>query len=302
MEPVSSLKITDNHSSSYSRWRRLGMTVCLMATLSLTGVLLTGCGTSDEEEVIKSEPVDVLYNRGHEALMKGDYEEAMEAFTEVERQHPYSEWAVRAQVMNAYAAYENEDYVDAIAILERYVKMHPSSESTPYAYYLMALCYYDQISDVRRDQGYTEKALTALEEVMKRFPDTDYARDARIKRDLTVDHLAGKEMEVGRYYLKRGEYLSAINRFQYVVENFETTAHTPEALHRLVESYLSLGVRDEAQKNAAVLGYNYPDSLWYRESYQLLTGKELRKGEEVPFWKQWLPFSGSSEKEKTAEK
>lgn len=250
-------------------------------------VFLTACGGKDD--VVPAQPVEPLYNEAKDRLDSKEYKTAIKAFEEVERQHPDSEWAARAQVMAGYAAYRSGDYVQAIATLERFVKLHPGHESAPYAYYLIGLSYYEQISDVGRDQKMTEQALQALTEVIKRFPDTEYARDAKLKLDLTYDHLAGKEMQVGRYYLGRDEYLSAINRFRYVVESYQTTSHVPEALHRLVECYLKLGVTDEARKYASVLGYNYPGSEWYRMSYQLL-GEKLPEGVAQPTENSsWLP-------------
>lgn len=235
-------------------------------------LFLAACGDSDDLQ--PAAPVETLYNEGKDKLDAKEYKGAISAFEEVERQHPYSEWATRAQVMAGYSAYKSGDYTQAIANLERFVKMHPGHESAAYAYYLIALSYYEQISDVGRDQKMTEDALQALTEVVKRFPETEYARDAKLKLDLAYDHLAGKEMQVGRYYLSRDEYLSAVNRFRYVVENYQTTSHVPEALHRLVECYLKLGVEEEAQKYAAVLGYNYPSSVWYKNTYALLGKKE----------------------------
>ena len=228
-----------------------------------------------------------IYTDARQVFDDGDYKESVKAFAEVERQHPYSPWAAHAQVMSAYASYKADDYDGAIATLDRFVKLYPSDESTPYAYYLMALCYYEQISDVGRDQKMTDLALQSLREVVRRFPDTDYARDAKIKLDLTVDHLAGKEMQVGRYYLKRQDYLAAANRFRYVIDNYQTTSHTPEALHRLVESYLKLGVEDEAKRYAAVLGHNFPDSIWYRDSYKLMTGETTQASKPVEDERSW---------------
>lgn len=255
---------------------------------------LAACGDS-EETAAPSAPdsPEALYGDARVLMDEKNYKEAVKAFEEVERQHPYSEWAGHAQIMSGYASYKAEDYDSAVATLERYVKLYPSNDSTPYAYYLIALCYYEQISDVGRDQKMTANALQALREVVRRFPETEYARDARIKLDLALDHLAGKEMQVGRYYLKRDDYLAAINRFRFVVENYQTTSHTPEALHRLVEAYLKLGVADEAQRYAAVLGHNYPDSVWYRDSYKLLTGKtvQARAGSsgESSWWDNLIP-------------
>jgi len=193
--------------------------------------------------------------------------------------------------MSAYSSYQAEDYDTAVSTLQRFVKLYPSNSSSPYAYYLIALCYYEQISDVGRDQKVTEQAMQALREVIRRFPDTEYARDARVKLDLTQDHLAGKEMEIGRYYLRHDDTLSAINRFRFVVENYQTTSHVPEALHRLVECYLKLGVREEAQRYAAVLGHNFPGSTWYRDSYKLMTGKEVKQaaGNDSSWWDHITP-------------
>jgi outer membrane protein assembly factor BamD len=248
-------------------------TILALGTCTL---MLAGCTTPDAKDadspVQKNESVEVLYDKASASFAVQSFRLATEQFSEVERQHPYSEWATRAQVMAAYSAYRGGQFEDTIAILDRFVKLHPTHASTPYAYYLIALSYYTQISDVGRDQKMSEKARSALRDVVERFPDTDYARDAKLKLDLTNDHLAGKEMEIGRYYLKRNDYPAAINRFKYVVDHFQTTAHTPEALHRLVETYLRLGVVEQAKKYAAVLGYNYPGSDWYKYSYEMMQG------------------------------
>ena len=252
------------------------MHIRFLTVLLLAG-FLAACSDSEEatnEPAKAPDTAEHLYSDARGLMDQKSYKDAVKAFEEVERQHPASDWAVRAQVMSGYAAYRNGDYDNALTILERYVKMHPGDSSTPYAYYLMALCYYEQISDVGREQKMTERALQALTEVIKRFPDSEYARDAKLKLDLTYDHLAGKDMEIGRYYLKRDEYLSAINRFRFVVENYQTTSHVPEALHRLVECYLRLGVTEEAKRYAAVLGHNFPDSEWYRDSYALMNGSK----------------------------
>lgn len=244
--------------------------------VSLLPLLLVACsGLQEEDEKAKTEtpPVEVLYNQAKDDIDSRRWKKAAEKFEEVERQYPYSQWASKAQMMAAYAHFKQEDYDDAIATCERYIKLYPAGKETPYAYYLIALSYYSQISDVGRNQEMTEKALQALKDVMGRYPESDYARDAKVKLDLTYDHLAGKEMEIGRYYLKRKEWAASINRFQHVVDHYQTTTHAPEALHRLVEIYTALGVKAEAQRNAAVLGHNYPDSPWYADSYALLTGK-----------------------------
>lgn len=248
----------------------------LLTTLALfaTGVSLAACGSDDDIDKLaeKNEPVEVLYNKALETYANKSYAKAIDQFEEVERQHPYSEWAPRAEIMAAYSGYRAGKFDDSIVILDRFVKLHPTHASTPYAYYLAALCYYIQISDVGRDQKATEQAREALQDVIQRYPDSDYARDAKIKLDLTTDHLAGKEMEIGRYYLKHNDFPAAINRFKYVIDHYQTTSHVAEALHRMVECYLRLGVVEEAKKYAAVLGHNYPGSVWYQYSYSMMQG------------------------------
>ena len=236
---------------------------------------LAACGDDEpdmDEIAAKNESVDVLYDRARQTFAERKYKKAIDEFEEVERQHPYSEWAARAEIMAAYSAYRGGQFDDAVAILDRFTKLHPTHSSTPYAYYLKALCYYTLITDVGRDQKMTEDARTALQDVVARYPDSDFAQDAKLKLDLTDDHLAGKEMEIGRYYLRQQEFITAINRFKFVVEHYQTTSHVPEALHRLVECYLRLGVIDEAKKYAAVLGYNFPGSDWYKYSYEMMKG------------------------------
>jgi outer membrane protein assembly factor BamD len=245
-------------------------------------VLLAACG--DSEEVYRERPVEELYNDAMDSLLDGSYVEAAKGFDEVERQHPYSVWATRAQIMAAYAYYKNNNYDESIISADRFIKLHPGHRDVAYAYYLNAVSYYEQISDVGRDQKMTELALLSLEELVRRFPDTSYARDARLKIDLTRDHLAGKEMSVGRYYLTRGHYIAAVNRFRRVVEHYQTTSHVPEALHRLAEAYLALGVTHEAQAAAAVLGHNFPGSEWYLDSYALLEGVDLRPEASEDSW------------------
>ncbi len=193
----------------------------------------------------------------------------------MERLYPYSEWAKRALIMQAFAFHRDRDYEASRATAQRYIDLYPADEDAAYAQYLLALSYYDQIDDVGRDQGLTFQALQALRSVIETYPESGYARSAILKFDLAFDHLAGKEMEIGRYYLKRGHYTAAINRFRVVVEEYQTTSHTPEALHRLVESYLSLGLEDEARTAGAILGYNFRSTPWYRDSYALLTGRGL---------------------------
>ncbi len=237
---------------------------------------LAACSSAPEETPYVERPVEQIYERALLEMQQSDYTDAAKEFDEVERQHPYSQWATRAQLMAAYAHYQGLRYDDAINALDRFIQLHPGNEHVAYAYYLRALSHYEQISDVGRDQKTTERALQSLQEVVRRFPDTPYARDAKLKVDLTNDHLAGKEMEVGRWYLRQGHQNAAIGRFRNVIEKYQTTTHTPEALHRLVEAYLSLGVIDEAKAAAAVLAHNYPGSEWYTDSYALLVDGSFR--------------------------
>ncbi len=234
--------------------------------------LLSACGTGGDQEEYVERPVEELYNQALDLLEDGDSRKAARAFEEVERQHPYSQWATRAQLMAAYAFYDANDYDEAIAAAQRFIELHPGHKDVAYAHYLIGISYYEQISDVGRDQKMTEEALKAFDELIRRFPDSEYARDAQLKADLARDHLAGKEMSIGRYYLRHGMYIAAINRFRTVIERYQTTTHVPEALHRLTEAYLALGVPEEARKVAAVLGYNYPSSRWYQDSYALING------------------------------
>ena len=213
---------------------------------------------------------ETLYQRGLARLEAGAYEDAAEAFDELERQRPYSRLAPLSQIMSGYAHYRARAYEAAIVTLKRFIERYPTDRLLAYAHYLEALCYYERISDVGRDQGMTRQAKQALQRLIRRFPASKYAQDARLKLDLTNNHLAGKDMRIGRYYLERLEYLAAAGRFRHVIEAYETTSHTPEALHRLVEIYLILGVEDEAKRYGAVLGHNFPESAWYRRSYRLL--------------------------------
>lgn len=241
---------------------------CLLS-LALASCASTGKKEADEKLL----PVETLYNKAAHLLDDGKYSEAATAFNDVDRQYPYSQWATKAQLMAGYAQYKDLKYDEAILALEHFIELHPGDENAAYAWYLKSLCYYEQITDVGRDQKMTEMALDGLQQVLQRFPQSKYARDAALKVDLTKDHLAGKEMEIGRYYLDRKLYQSAAARFQKVVTQYQTTTHVPEALHRLVESYLALGLREEALKSAAILGHNYPQSSWYRDTYRLMGGK-----------------------------
>ncbi|MDG5494947.1 outer membrane protein assembly factor BamD [Niveispirillum sp. BGYR6] len=244
-------------------------------------LLLTACSGKKEEIPYVERPVEQIYTEASNAIDNKNYTKAALLFDEVERQHPYSQWAVRAKLMSAYSHYEAMKYDDAIAALDGFIALHPGNRNAPYAYYLKALCQYERITDVRRDQSTTEEALKALNEVVRRFPTTPYARDAKLKIDLTRDHLAGKDMEVGRFYLNTGEYVAAIKRFRRVIDEYQTTSHVPEALHRMVEAYLALGIREEAQANAALLGHNYPGSVWYQDTYALMN--RAARGEKPSF-------------------
>jgi outer membrane protein assembly factor BamD len=243
---------------------------------------LAACtSTPEEEDDYVERPVGELYNMALDHLQSGDPQQAARDFEEVQRQHPYSQWATRAELMSAFAFYRANQYDEAVAAAQRFIELHPGNDDVPYAYYLIGIAYYEQISDVGRDQRTTQQAFQAFDDLIRRFPDTPYARDARLKADLARDHLAGKEMEIGRYYLERGKYVAAINRFRNVVERFQTTTHVAEALHRLTEAYLALGVEPEAQRTAAVLGYNFPNSPWYVDSYALLTGQTVELPRQV---------------------
>lgn len=257
--------------------RRLSMALFFSAILAAP---LTGCASAEEraaqkaaEDAAAQQPVETMYSNAAAALDAGNFTEAAQKFDDVDRQYPYSQWATRAQLMAGYAHYRALRYDEAVLALDRFLELHPGDDNVAYATYLRALCYYEQITDVRRDQRMTELALENLQRVVERFPETKYARDALLKIDLTQDHLAGKEMEIGRYYLIRKQYQAAINRFQHVIDDFQTTTHVPEALHRLTEAYLALGILPEAQKTAAILGYNYPESRWYKDTYKLMGGK-----------------------------
>jgi outer membrane protein assembly factor BamD len=248
--------------------------------------LLTAACAGDDEEYIER-PVGEIYNEATDHLERGNHEAAAAAFEEVERQHPYSRWATRAQLMAAYSNYQDNQYDKAIVALDRFIQLHPSNKDTPYAYYLKGLSYYEQISNVERDQEMTELAMKTLRELIARFPQSRFARDAKIKLDLTRDHLAGKDMEIGRYYLGQRHYLAAINRFQAVIDRYQTTTHVPEALHRLVEAYRALGLDDQAQKAAALLGHNFPGSDWYVDSYGMIEGGVSRDVDDDPWYKVW---------------
>lgn len=243
----------------------------------LTAGLLASCAAfSTEEETLEDLSAEQIYRQAEVELEAGDPDDAAELFGEVERLYPYSEWAKRALIMQAFAFHRDRDYENSRSAAQRYIDFYPADEDAAYAQYLLALSYYDQIDDVGRDQGLTFQALQSLRSVIERYPESEYARSSILKFDLAFDHLAAKEMEVGRYYLRRGHYTAAVNRFRVVVEDFQTTTQTPEALHRLVESYLALGLTDEAQTAGAILGFNFQSTDWYQDSFTLLTGQGLR--------------------------
>ena len=242
-----------------------------LLALALMTALLPACSLFNKDEILPDEPADKLYNEGLYLLNnKKEYKDAAKKFEEVDRQHPYSEWARKALIMTAFAYYEAKQYDDSVNAAKRYVTLHPGSPDAAYAQYLIGSSYFDQIPDITRDQERTEKAMAALEEVARKFPTTEYAMSSKKKLEIARDQLAGKEMMVGRYYIQKKDYTGAINRFKVVVTRYQTTRHVEEALMRLTEAYLALGIMQEAQTAAVVLGHNFPDSPWYRDAYNLV--------------------------------
>ncbi|WP_420863019.1 outer membrane protein assembly factor BamD [Algirhabdus cladophorae] len=265
-----------------------GKTIAVLCTTAV----LAGCGGGDRAagergflgrlfvgndigQPLETLTAEQIYKTAEFELEANDNDEAARLFGEVERLYPYSDWAKRALIMQAFAFHKDEDYANSRSTAQRYIDFYPADEDAAYAQYLLALSYYDQIDEVGRDQGLTFQALQSLRTVIERYPDSEYARSSILKFDLAFDHLAAKEMEIGRFYLKKGHYSAAINRFRVVVEEFQTTTHTPEALHRLVEGYLSLGLTDEAQTAGAILGFNFQSTEWYDDSFKMLTGRGL---------------------------
>ncbi|NRA99615.1 MAG: outer membrane protein assembly factor BamD [Rhodobacteraceae bacterium] len=256
-----------------------------LAAVSL--VALAACG--QDPFITQSVPLDgfsaaEIFQRGEFELVDQNPADAAFFFGEVERLYPFSDYARRALIMQAFSYHRDKDYENSRASAQRYIDLYPTDDDAAYAQFLLALSYYDQIDDVGRDQGLTFQALQSLRTVIEVYPESSYARSAILKFDLAFDHLAGKEMEIGRYYLRRGHYAAAINRFRVVVEDFQTTTQTPEALYRLVESYLALGLTEEAQTAAAVLGFNYQNSEWYAEAFSLVSGSGLRPEAEGDNW------------------
>lgn len=257
----------------------------VLLACSCAVLALTACSSNkDADAPLPERPAADLFNEATAASKAGEFNKANKLFDEVERQHPYSDYATQAQIKSAESSYQALRYDDAVISLDRFIELHPGHPNIDYAYYMKAMCYYEQMTDVRRDQEMTRLALESLDTVITRFPDSKYARDAQLKRDLALDHLAGKEMEIGRYYLTRNEVNAAINRFIAVVKNYQTTTHVPEALHRLVESYTILGLKEEATRTAMVLGYNYPGSRWYKDSYDLLDPSQRAKLKDERGW------------------
>jgi outer membrane protein assembly factor BamD len=270
-------------SFARSNWRARPARLSVFVLLS---VLLGACSLFDKEDALApDEPADKLYNEGVFLLnQRKEYKDAAKKFEEVERQHPYSEWARKSLIMTAYAKYEAREYDEAVAAAKRYVTLHPGSPDAAYAQFLIGSAYYDQIPDVTRDQARTDKAIAALDEVARKYPDSEYANNAKRKIRIARDQLAGKEMNVGRYYLHRKDFIGAINRFKVVVTQYQTTRHVEEALMRLAECYMALGVVAEAQTAAAVLGHNFPDSRWYSDAYRLVKAGGLEPVENPGSW------------------
>jgi len=264
------------------------------ALLGSSLTVLAGCSIFDSDNEknnankdaasYQERSVEQIYADGWRMINLGNWEACAGTFNEVDRQHPYSVWARRAMLISAFCSYQANDYTSAISTADNYISLHPGSREVAYAFYIKAISLYEQIVDVGRDQSNTEGALVALQDVVQRFPDTEYARDATLKIDLTNDHLAGKEMAVGRYYLSRGDFIGAINRFRTVIDQYQTTPQIAEALERICEAYYSLGLDSEAQTAAAVLGKNYPGSGWYKNAYNIIKGRNLRPSEDKGSW------------------
>ncbi|MGB3273646.1 MAG: outer membrane protein assembly factor BamD [Xanthobacteraceae bacterium] len=275
--------------------QRCGRGLRLAAALAVVALPLAGCGSTSElldkftfgkkDDAFVEEPAEKLYNQGLYLMNeKSDLREASKKFEEVDRQHPYSEWARKALLMSAYAFYQNGDYDSCIGAASRYVTLHPGSPDAAYAQYLIASSYYDQIPDISRDQARTDRAISALEEVIRKYPASEYATTAKRKLEGARDQLAGKEMSVGRYYMDRRDYTGGINRFKTVVTRYQTTRHVEEALYRLTEAYMALGIVGEAQTAAAILGHNFPDSRWYKDAYTLVKSGGLEPVENKGSW------------------
>jgi outer membrane protein assembly factor BamD len=267
------------------RGRSLWRPIVRFCALALVAASVSACSWFVKEDIVPDEPADKLYNEGLFLLNnKHDYKKAAQKFEEVDRQHPYSELARKSLIMSAYAHYEGANYDDSIATAKRYVTLHPGSPDAAYAQYLIGSSYFDQIPDITRDQQRTEKALKALDEVVRKYPNTEYATSAKRKMEVARDQLAGKEMETARFFQKRHDYIAAINRFKVVITQYQTTRHVEEALMRLTELYMTLGIVGEAQTAAAVLGHNFPDSPWYKDAYTLVKSGGLEPREDQASW------------------
>ena len=264
------------------RFRRVGpCSFPGLAACALLAGLLAGCA-DDKNTIAPDEPADKLYNEGLTLLNKKEFVDSAKKFEEVDRQHPYSDWGRKSLLMAAFAYYEGGKYDDTITAAKRYVTLHPGSTDAAYAQYLMASAYFDQIPDVTRDQARTERAMQVLAEVARKYPNTEYAESAKKKIEVARDQLAGKEMMIGRFYLEKRNFIGAINRFKAVVTQYQTTRHVEEALMRLTECYMALGIVNEAQTAAAVLGHNFPSSPWYQDAYKLVqtSGSEPRENKD----------------------
>jgi len=280
------------NSSDVSGLKRAARALRFAAGLVVLSLPLSGCGTGAlwdkfmaKDDTFDDEPADKLYNEGLYMMNeKKDLKAASKKFEEVDRQHPYSEWARKSLLMSAYSYYQAGDYDSCIGSATRYVTLHPGSPDAAYAQYLIAASHYDQIPDISRDQGRTEKAIAALEEVVRKYPTSEYATSAKTKLQAARDQLAGKEMAVGRYYMEKRDFTAAINRFKTVVTQYQTTRHVEEALYRLTEAYMAIGIAGEAQTAAAVLGHNFPDSRWYKDAYNLVKSGGLEPSENQGSW------------------
>jgi outer membrane protein assembly factor BamD len=281
-----SIKLMMSRLRGSGRAARRVHSLAAYAALALLTVPLMACSLfNKDEDYVPDQPADKLYNQGLYLLNQDqDYKEAAKKFDEVDRENPYSDWARKALLMSAYAYYQGQQYTDCINSAERYVTLHPGSPDAAYAQYLIGSSYYDQILDVTRDQARAEKAINALEEVVRKYPDSEYATAARKKIDMARYQLAGKEMDIGRYYMNKRDFVGAINRFKVVVTQYQTTRHVEEALERLTEAYISLGLIEEAQTAAAVLGHNFPDSPWYKDAYNLVKGAGVEPNENKDSW------------------
>src|SRR5690349_7637717 len=289
---MSAQRLTLDWRISEARLARLGRPLRLAGLVALLAVPLGGCGTGSlwdkfmaKDDTFVEEPADKLYNEGLYLMnQRKDAKAASKKFEEVDREHPYSDWARKSLLMSAYSYYQQGDYDNCIGSATRYVTLHPGSPDAAYAQYLIAASHYDQIPDISRDQGRTEKAMAALEEVIRKYPNSEYAVSAKAKLEGARDQLAGKEMAVGRYYMQKRDYTAAINRYKTVVTRYQTTRHVEEALERLTEAYMTIGIVGEAQTAAAVLGHNFPDSKWYQDAYNIVKSGGLEPSENQGSW------------------